>query len=180
MIKFISENKEWIFSGIGVTILIFVYALIRKIYFKKNKATQKVEIHLHPSNASSKTDDPELIPIEKINLLSFEDIEKALAKAPPLQRDDVKKNFRGIKVMWDGYLKAASKKDNNIVSLRLAPGLKPIDHLSTILCEVSLNDYRELGILPEGAKIRIQGEIAKAEKYDVKLINVKLFFLENQ
>jgi len=64
--------------------------------------------------------------------------------------------------------------------LRLAPGSTPEDRLSTILCEVSLNDYRELGILPEGAKIRIQGEIAKADKYDVELINVKLFFLENQ
>ena len=80
--------------------------------------------------------------------------------------------------MWDGYLKTARKKDNDIVSLRLAPGLKPEDYSSTILCEVSLNDYRELGILGEGAKIRIQGEIAEAEQYDVKLINVKLFFLD--
>jgi hypothetical protein len=180
MIKFISENKDWIFSGIGVTILIFAYVLIRNIFFKKDKATQKAEIHLHPSDESSKTDGSELIPIEKINLLSFEDIGKTLAKAPPLQKDDVKKNFRGIKVMWDGYLKTVSKKDNDIVLLRLAPGSKPEDRLSTILCEVSLNDYRELGILPEGAKIRIQGEIAKADKYDIELINVKLFFLENQ
>ena len=57
---------------------------------------------------------------------------------------------------------------------------EPSPDISTILCEVSLNDYRELGILPEGAKIRIQGEIVNADKFDVELVNVKLFFLENQ
>lgn len=180
MIKFIAENKEWLFSGIGVTILIVGYALVRRMFLKRKKETKEVEIHLHPLSEPSKADDHGLIPIKKVDLLRFSEIAKIIKKAPPLQRDDVKKSFKGIKVMWDGYLINATKKDNDIVSLHLAPGPKDLDRLHTIHCEVSLNDYRELGILPEGAKIRIQGEIARAGTLDVELINVKLFFLKKR
>ncbi len=177
MVKLILENKEWLFSGIGVTVLMGVFFFIRHRLYRNKKEAQKVEIHLHPSNETSKVDDHSPIPIQRISPLSFSAIRESIEKSLPLQRDEVKKIFIGIKVMWDGYLKSASKEANDIVDLRLAPGSKLIDSLSTIICRVSLKDYRELGILPEGAKIRIQGEIAKADSYDVELINTQLFFL---
>ncbi len=186
MIKFIIKNKEWLFSGIGVIILLGIITLFKKIFFrkkdKKSEETkpQEITIHLSPSGESSKADESSLIPIEKISPLSFSQIQKAIGEAPPLQRDDIKKNLKGIKVVWDCYLKGASKLNNDIISLWLWDSNEVDKHLSTIWCKVSLNDYRELGIMPEGTKIRVQGEIARVDQFDIELVNVKLLFLEKQ
>lgn len=187
MIKFIISNKEWLFSGIGVVILLSIIAFIRKILFRKSykkgeeKKPQEITIHLNPSCESSKSGESNLVPFERISPLSYQQIEKAITEAPPLQRDNIKESFKGIKVAWDCYLRGASKVDNDTVSLRMwisnAPKEGP---LCTIWCKVSLKDYGELNILPEGTKIRIQGEIAKADRFDIELVNVKLLFLENQ
>jgi hypothetical protein len=160
MIKWLIQNKEWLFSGLGVVIILGLLKLVKNKFPNKKKEAEKLKIHLFPSSETSKkTDNPELIPIEKVNLLSLSDIDKIIKNAPPLKH-------------------ASKKEGSDIVHLSLAPGLEGEKSLSAIYCEVSLNDYRELGILPEGARIRIQGEIKKADRYEVELTNVKLFFLE--
>ncbi len=35
MMKYINENKEWIFSGVGVLILTIVWGIIKYIFSKK-------------------------------------------------------------------------------------------------------------------------------------------------
>ena len=40
MITWITENKEWLFSGIGVIILSGVFVLIRYIFFGKKKESE--------------------------------------------------------------------------------------------------------------------------------------------
>ena len=184
MIQFILDNKEWLFSGIGVTILILAITLIKKAFRGKKEQvpieeTQEIVIHLNPSSDTEITKNKELIPVDKISPITFSHIEEAITNAPPLQRDDVKKHFIGIKVEWETYLKAASKDDEGIVTLRLSPGTEIEDRLYTIRCKVAIEDYRELGILPEGTRIRINGEIVKADRWDVELTKVRLYFLEN-
>lgn len=115
------------------------------------------------------------------SLLSVSKIRESIQKSPPLQRAEVRNSFKGIKVIWDGYLESADKKYNNIVSIYLSPDDPNLKSgLMLICCEVSLKDYRELGILPEGTKIRVQGEIAAADILKIELTNVKLYFLNDK
>lgn len=186
MIEFIAKNKEWLFSGAGVTILVALYAIIRKLLLRKRSRpgtdVRSLTIHLNPSSLPATTDVAEkkqLVPLGKFSSLSFSRIGDMIESVPPLQKDEIKKNFVGIRVSWDAYLKNARKSPEGIVTLRLSPGPAASHRLYTILCQVALDDYRELSILPEGAHMRIEGEIASADVWDVELSDVKLYFFEN-
>jgi len=181
MIDFILQNKEWLFSGVGISVVFGIIAISRKmLHGKRDKdKTNEVVIHLSASREMiNSAAQKNVIPIERLRTISFKEIEDAIEKTAPLQKDEVKKNFTGIKIGWDTYLKGASKNDEGIVLLRLSPGPDLMDRLYTVSCRVSLQDYRELGVLPEGSRIRIHGEIASADRFDVELIDVKLFFLD--
>jgi len=186
LIEFIRENKEWLFSGVGVTILLTIGVFIKRKFFRKQRYagdvsdSQQITVHIHPSGTIETSEKADIVPIKRISPLKFSEIRDAIKQAPPLQKDESRKSFIGINVEWDAYLKSASKDKRNVASLWLAPGPKEVDRLSTIRCKVSLDDYRELGILPEGSKIRVQGKIAEADEYDVELVDAKLFFLENR
>lgn len=174
--EFFTENIEWLFSGAGVALVAGVIALFRR---KKATETSNLVIHYHSkqSNGSEEeniSDSP--IPIKKVSLVTMETIYQAISDAPPLMAEDVKKQFVGIYVEWDLYLKTATKREGGLVSLRLTDN--PGEILNTINCEVLLEDYKELGILPKMAKIKVTGEIESAESFDVSLTNAKLYFYE--
>ena len=44
IINWIIENQEWIFSGIGVTVLLGIIAFFRKIFQKKSESKKSVKI----------------------------------------------------------------------------------------------------------------------------------------
>jgi hypothetical protein len=185
MIEFIMKNKEWLFSGVGVTILIALLAVIRKVLLTKRSRSgddaRSITIHLSPSShpvLGQTSTEGNLVSLEKISSLSYFRIGEVIEAVPPLQQDEIKKSFVGIRVSWDAYLKSASKDSEGIVNLRLSPSPRAPYRLHTIHCTVALDDYRELSILPEGAHMRIDGEIAKASTWDVELSNVKLYFFE--
>jgi hypothetical protein len=178
MVQFILDNKEWIFSGIGVAILGGLIAILSRGLQKSRAKPPQVIIHVSGTdqNNSEENKATEITPvsIKRISPIRFKDIKKAIDEAPPLQRDQVRKNFVGIKVEWDTYLKGATKQKDDMVHL----GLRTEENfgLDTIWCMVPLSQYRELGVLPEGTRIRIQGEIEDADSWDVTLKNVTLFF----
>ena len=43
VIIWVNENKEWFFSGIGVTIVTLIFAAIRKVFCKKKQ--EKKQAH---------------------------------------------------------------------------------------------------------------------------------------
>ena len=122
----------------------------------------------------------EKISTEKISSLSFSEIKEAIDRVPPFQKDVAGSYFKGIKVEWYGYLSSVRKKDANSVYLGLSSDRKIESIFDFIHCEVPIKDYPELSILPEGAKIRIQGEILEVSNLGVELINVVLFLPEKE
>jgi hypothetical protein len=184
MFQFILDNKEWLFSGIGVPIFIAIFVVIKNFLWKKKKPipikrNSEIVTNLNPSGEKGITSDEIIVPINQISSITCQKIGELIKNAPPLQRDEVKKNFVGIKVLWDAYLCLASKDDEGIVSLWLSTGNELKDNIYSIHCTVAIEKYPELGILPEGSRIKIQGEIAEADIYDIKLINVILCFIED-
>lgn len=145
-------------------------------------AAPQVVVHLHDDRGSAQHDSaPHLqlapVVIESLSQVSFDDIEKAIDSAPPLQREQVANSYVGLKVEWESYLRSADKRDNGEVFLRLA--IDKDYKGRSVVCKVKLDEYRVLGILPKGAHIRVEGEITMANFCDVELSNVRLQILSN-
>jgi len=143
----------------------------------EQQSTQVV-VHVagnHISTVAGEHPPAELKPVvtKRVSRVTFDEIQSAINKAPPLQRDHVAKSYVGIRVEWDTYYKSASRRDNDMVSVRLTTN--PQLGLTTVTCEVPFNDYRELGVLEEGAKIRVVGEIVEAGSWDITLKDVRLY-----
>ncbi len=134
----------------------------------------KVSVHLQGSKPSLRRNE-EAVEIIRVSHIKFDDIWEAVNSAPPLQREDIKKNYLGLYVEWDSLLASASKRENGQIFLLLRP--EDCKTMGLIDCEVMLDDYKELGVLPEKSKIRVYGEIAKLEFSNITLNNVKLYFI---
>ena len=143
MINFIIGNKEWLFSGIGVVVILGIFTLIKKAIARKRVDSDK-------SNKENKRKGSPF----KTPRQAFSYIEKLIDGAVPLQRDEIKKNFKGIEVEWDTYLDSASKEENLVrLHLKIGANLQNKDLLYTIYCKVKLNDYPQLGVLSQNTKI---------------------------
>ncbi|MDP1573261.1 MAG: hypothetical protein Q8M09_14545 [Pseudomonadota bacterium] len=120
----------------------------------------------------------ELLPvtIDHTSSITYLEIEKSIDSAPPLQRKSVASNYIGLKIEWITYLRSANKCDDGKVSLRLS--IDEDYRGRGVWCTVNENEYRELSILPEGARIRVSGEISEASPADVKLSNVHLQIMQ--
>lgn len=156
------------------------YSWIRNKVSPKLPAQHPAQVVIHlAGNGSLTTSDEshpavlEPVSIERVSGITFEDIRNAITKASPLQRDHIANSYVGIRVEWDTYFKGGSRRDNDMVRIRLTTSLE--SSLDTIWCEVPLSDYRELGVLPEGSKVRVAGEIVEAERWGIKLKDVHLY-----
>lgn len=154
-----------------------------KINPKSTKSlSPQVVVHLHSDREysnpeSTLTTKSAPAAIERLSQVSFDDIENAIERAPPMQREHIANSYVGLKVEWDSYLRSANMRDNGEVFLRLA-----IDKNykgRAVVCSVQADEYRVLGILPQGAHIRIAGEITRANFCDIELSNVRLQILPN-
>lgn len=140
----------------------------------------QVVVHVTANGSAKVSEEQQSAALEPVALrrpsgLTFEDIRKAYEGVPPLQRQRIADSFVGIRVDWDTFLKAATQEDGDMVRLLLTTEVDV--PTNSIVCRVKLSDYRELGVLPKGARIRVAGEIAEADSWDVRLDNVQLEIL---
>jgi hypothetical protein len=189
MFEWLSANKEWMFSGLGVTVLAGVVAIFKLLGSRKQPAQPatvvfRVEnpVQFPPTvvqNASPTVPvtPPAPVSAERITTITQRDISDAIDAAPPLQRDAVAERFKGVKIEWDTSLRSGYERAGE-VHLRLR--VREINEPAwfDVECKVRLSDYRELGILPQGSLIRVYGEITKATSFSVELTNVRLLYIE--
>ncbi|MCK5161425.1 MAG: hypothetical protein KAQ99_07620 [Candidatus Aureabacteria bacterium] len=142
-----------------------------------DKKLPQVVVNLQGNN-SSNLKDFSPVEVDHTSNITFYDIEKAIDNAPPLQRDSIANNYVGVNVEWIAYLLSAYKSEEGKVSLRLS--IDADYRGQAIVCKVSEEEYRELSILPEGAKIRVSGEIIEASSFEVRLSKVRLHILSNR
>jgi hypothetical protein len=142
--------------------------LTNKLWSKPAKSAQVV---IHLDNQDHATE--QLVPsaIEHISGITFKEIQKAIDDAPPMQRERVAEAYEGINVEWDSYFRDGHSEDD-LIRVRLSADERYAGR--TIICDVSAKDYRHLGVLPEGSKIRVAGQISKAHSYQIELTDVRL------
>ena len=115
MFEFIIENKEWLFSGIGISALTIIFLIIRYIITNRNiRALQKTNLEKKQSNLSSTPpvsvpthtgDEVEVISKNHAQISSSEysthptpkEILESIDSLPPFQQSTAKENFIGIK-----------------------------------------------------------------------------------
>lgn len=184
MIEWLSANKEWMFSGLGVMLLAGIGGILKWLHSRKSAAqppTVVVRVEHSPPQAIAQAEPPVKlaapISVERIVSLSPDEIYSAISSTPPMQRDTVAQRFKGLKVEWNTSLLDAREQDGEVtLFLRVRDDVKR--DWFNVHCTVRLDEYRELGILPEKSLIRIQGEIGKATTLWVELTNVRLLYME--
>ena len=159
MIDFIIENKEWLFSGIGVTALTVIFLLIRHV-FQSKKAHQS-------KPTKQKIDEKEQVDTtdHKDNSIGYsmhptpKEVADEINSTPLFQQKDAEKNYIGIKVRWDVSLSLVHSGSNNNVELTCEfKGYSRFVNIKT-----NLEKYPKIKILKRGQKITVYGEIIKID-----------------
>lgn len=104
--------------------------------------------------------------------ITFQQITKAIDDMPPLQRDIVADGYKGLRVEWEAYFKSGTRVSDDKFRIRLNPHLNTFGY--SIICNVKSSDYPGLVTLPEGAKVKITGEIEAVDRFDISLMNACL------
>lgn len=177
------ENRQWVFSGAGVSLIpltAMVIGKLRRSRAKPESTTTSIVVQIDgapfsttpPGNEASRP-----VRIDRIAPINPDDVHNAIANAMPLQEAAIKQSYVGLKVEWDTVLLGAEETDGGIVRLHMEAESRP---MFIIFCNVKLDDYRELGITPKGSRIRLYGEIEEAAMWHVNLKDVELKFLDGK
>ncbi len=184
MIDWIVKNKEWLFSGVGVVIVIAIISqviiLIKKKLFKpESKTTVEVQSPslLNKTQVQDRSYEAQESQSESNSrwldhrMLSPEQILKIIKETPPFQREDVIKHHIGIAVDWDVTFFSAKKENDDMVRVVLSdPKIAGI-----ISCSIKLSEYREIALIKEGTKLRVTGTIAGIDDPCFTLSDVNLY-----
>ena len=185
MLNYLIENKEWIFSGIGVLILAGVISIIRFFLNRKksnklskeNFTNEKVPLEKDKDNASTNS--------LEISDITVKTIIDDINNAPPFQRDTTSKNYNGIKVRWEGKLWNVEKLlFSNILKQTVRVIFHPIsENLNySVLLRVNINQYPELKIAKRNSMIAAEGKIinCSGDGMYVEIEPSKLLFFNSQ
>lgn len=172
-------NKPWVFSGIGVAVVTWVGLLLWYLRSRLRTAPAPPVVVQPVGNAPplvllvAAAPQPE--PPHRMDV-SAQSIFDALRNLPPLQREDVSRRYLGLRVDWRAKLASATSEKDGSVELLLSVPLEPYVAFY-VKCWVPLAEYRELGITPEGAPIRVVGKIRQFLSHTaVVLRDVELYF----
>lgn len=174
MLDYIMENKEWIFSGIGISAGGVIF-LVFKYFWHRNQNIKAMP------RTSSAPQTPIITgsPSQTINSdIPQDDIYRIVQEVedmPPLHFDDVRKNYIGLNVDWLTEYHSAYKKSDDLIRVDLTAITKSFRPIN-VYCEVSLSEYKQFSILKRKARVRITGTISKFDSHSFWLSNVKLYF----
>jgi len=153
MLKWILNNKEWLFSGVGIFIIAGLYG------FLKSKTNFKLAAHTN-TNANLKAD-PDLN-LESENLtnpisVTAKYIRKQINLLPPFQQKDAIKHYIGLTIDWEMNFHTAEQNDGDIAHVTLVIDKEGRPDFAS--CDVKLSQYPELKVMQEGKKIRVKAKI---------------------
>ena len=177
MIDWIVNHKEWVFSGVGIPVLGPLICVIRNFGQRKSRGLASIESSF-PITVPQEISVSDSIAIERISLVAPNELQTSIESAPPLQQKTVAERYTGQRIEWDTEL-CSAEQQGSLVRLHLS-AVKGKDskypYPVYVWCDVKLDDYRELTILPKKAHIRIIGTLTKVSSMSVSLDNARLIF----
>ncbi len=158
LIDFVWRNKEWLFSGVGIFLIMLMVSIIKKVYKPKkyhienNFKTLEEVISSPPMIIPPK---PEITPLS----LTPKKIFEAIDNAPILQQPDIMNYYIGITVRWEGKVCSATKLNDNEVRILFA--VFP----THVFFEVNPDNCPEIKLLKKDGTITVEGKIRQSKEY---------------
>lgn len=163
MLQWIVDNKQWLFSGIGVTLVLGVFYVVRKLLSRKRNA---------PPQTESTPPPPEQVPVTAARPVAKLDLAKIrhdIESRPPYQRKQAIQNYIGLRFEFTGQLFSAEAKDEGKIQfcLHKSSGKYPL-----VIGVVIEKEYPELKVMHQGTKMTVQGNMADFDSFVVTIDNV--------
>ncbi len=177
MVDWVINNKEWIFSGIGISVPVALITVVRYLRQRKSQGSLSIESRF-PVIVPQERQVSAPIAIERISPVTPNELQVSIESAPPLQKNAVAERYIGQRIEWNTELCGAEQK-GSLIRLLLS-AVKGSDskypYPVYVWCNVKLDEYRELTVLPEKAHICINGTLTKVSSTSVSLDNASLTF----
>jgi hypothetical protein len=156
MIDFVLKNKEWIFSGIGVTIIGAFVVIGKWLYTKsRNRATQGI------SSDASKLESQTPYPCgEYLDHPTAKEIDDQISALPPFQQNGAENNYVGLKIKWKAKVSLIFPGNGNTVRISCND---TSGYFRYIHIKVNLSEYPKFKSMSEKEEFWIYGEIAGME-----------------
>jgi len=157
MLEFIAKNKEWLFSGIGVTILGAFFVIAKWLYERSKTNTKHKAISGEPSKRKWRASDDS---IEYYEHPTAKEIDDQISMLPPFQQVGAEKNYLGLKIKWKVRVGLIFPGMGNAakVSCNDTSGYFRYIHIT-----VSLSEYPQFKSLSEKEVFWIYGEVSGLE-----------------
>jgi hypothetical protein len=153
MFSWIWNNKEWLFSGVGIVVVVSIFQLARYLRRRKSRVL----------SAQEQAGTPEITKEIGVSGLSPHAIIKKIDKAPVLQKADVTKNYIGLCVAWEGKLSGAENTGEDLVHLHIRVPWRYKEY--SVFLDVHPSQYPGLRLLKEEHPVRISGRIAEIRRW---------------
>lgn len=164
-----------VIGAVGTILAVIVGWVLRKRE-AKNPASQSSSVEPITSTLPpASTSPPEKVSHvftkrKQITDLTHAQIVENIERVPPLQREDILKHYRGIRVERTGTLQNARKREDGSLSVVV----RFLDHEGAIWCDAAPEDCPDLAFADEGSQLRVIGEIAEVSKWEERLLNCEI------
>lgn len=164
MINYLWNNKEWLFSGIGVTAVLAIIWFIRRVFPRKN--VNQFEPDENPQGRET-TRISQSMP----NSVSAQAIIEDISSRPPYQQEECSRHYVGLKIRWKVNVVSVSPQetDRNKVNLHCNHGGS---YPWVYARNVSLTAHPELKIIKSDSPIWVSGTIERIHGHEIDLADV--------
>lgn len=162
MVDWMIENKEWLFSGVGIAVISGIVWLVRKI-LRKIRENSAVSEGVDEGKSlvggsgilEGKAEQEDNKGAYRLNP-SPEDIFENIESRPPFQRNEAEKHYEGLKVKrWAVALQSVFESHDGKYQVHL----RPRGNGKTVSCLVDIHRYPEVKIVDEKTRLWISGII---------------------
>ncbi len=117
MVDWVINNKEWIFSGIGISVLVAPIAVARYFVQRKSRGSLSIESRFRVTVPQERQVSVP-IAIERISPITPDEIQASVESAPPLQQNAVAGRYIGQRIQWNTKL-CNAKQQGSLVFYNL-------------------------------------------------------------
>ena len=158
--EWIINNKEWLFSGAGITAVIAIVAIIRIVLMHRRQTRGQIQSD-HTLRVSEKTKLPSPPAVNKSSLMdqSLQAIYEDIDSRPPFQQEDAKKYYIGTLIRFEGVLHFLNRLSDNEVSMTLRQGQNTM--YTRVKFVVNVTDYPKFKFIHEGTPVSVVGKITE-------------------
>jgi len=172
MMEWIINNKEWLFSGVGIAAFMAIIAITRIVLVRRRQPKDQLQSD-HTLRVPEQTQLPSPPAVHKSCLIdqSLQMIYEDINSRPPFQQEDTKKHYIGTLIRFEGVLHFLNKRNDNEVHLTLRQGQNT--WYPRVNFVVNVTDNPQFKFIHEDTPITVVGKITELGVSDATLEDVE-------